>query len=191
MCGKRNNLSVKLAASVLLLGSFLPGLAAVVGDPTTEAGKKVWLRHLIPLPHEIGWIHFVESPTAGIRVRFRAQAGEIEIHAARQLATALGITATNAPGGNGFEILIGVCDGQGRLDGLVVPDFQRLARLSNQQQAYLIRPVGENQLVLAALDEKGVCYASRTCWPLWTKEASAMQVGRCVNCSNTVGTRIA
>jgi hypothetical protein len=162
MCAKPNNLSLNLAASVLLLGSFSPGLATVVGDPTTEAGKKEWLRHLIPLPHEIGWTRAVELPTAGIRVRFRAQAGEIEIHAARQLATELGVTATNAPGGDSFEILIGVCDGQGRLDGLVVPDFQRLAKLPNQQQAYLIRPVGKNQLVLAALDARGVCYASRT-----------------------------
>ena len=153
---------VLLAASVLLLGSFSAGLAAAVADPITETARKEWLRHLIPLPQEISLTRAVDLPTASIHVRFRSQAGEIEARAARQLAAAMGTTATNERGGDGFEILIGVCDGQGRLGDLVVPDFQRLAKLPNHQQAYLIRPVGETQLVLAALDERGVCYASRT-----------------------------
>ena len=154
--------SILLAVSALLLGSFSTGRAVVVSGPVSEAARKEWLRRLIPLPHEIGWTHAVDLPTARIHVRFRARAGEIETHAARQLAATLGITATNAQGGDSFEILIGVCDGQGRLDGLAVPDFQRLARLPNHQQAYLIRPAGESRLVLTALDERGVCYASRT-----------------------------
>ena len=150
------------AAWIVLLGSLLTASAAGPSETVTEAQRKEWLRRLIPLPHEIAIMHKLDLAASEVRVRFLEGAGKIEAHAAGQVAMALGVTATTQRSGDGFEILIGVCDAQGKLADTIVPDAGRLATLPNRQQAYVIRPVGESQLVLAALDEKGVYYASQT-----------------------------
>jgi hypothetical protein len=86
----------------------------------------------------------------------------MEEHAAREIETAIGCPAAGTAGTGTFDIVIGLCDPQGMVNETAVPDASRLSGLPNREQAYLIRPVGPNRLVLGALDERGVVYASRT-----------------------------
>ncbi len=128
-----------------------------VGD-TTE-----WLRWLIPLPKEVSIQQQVELPSADVRITLAEGAGELQRSAARNLRALFQQKAgTEADAGDGFEILLGVCNAQGRIGDLAVPDAARLRRLPNREQGYVIRPVGTDRLVLAAADAPGLFYAALT-----------------------------
>ena len=47
---------------------------------------------------------------------------------------------------------------------------ERLAKLPNSEQAYLIEPLGDDKLVLAALSPKGVYYAAQTMRQLLSRQ---------------------
>ncbi len=122
-----------------------------------------WLRWVIPLPREAEIREQVTVPADTVHVSLAPGAGPLERHGARRLRDLFRERAgVEAETGTGFEILLGVCDEQGRIGSFTVPDAGRLAGLPNSDQAYLIRPLGTDRLVLAALDPKGVFYAALT-----------------------------
>ncbi len=154
MAGK---LLLKLMALCCATGAWAESAAV------TDAQSAEWLCWAIPLPKEAKILRQVKLPAAAVKLTARAGAGELELHALRQLQDLFRAQA-GVDGGQGgaFEILIGVCDAQGRLGDAIVPDAARLAELPNKEQACLIRPLGDNRLVLAALDGRGVFYAALT-----------------------------
>lgn len=120
------------------------------------------VQRVIPLPKEISIKEQVTLPVGDVRIALAPGAGPLEQNAVRKLRSLfLENSGLDAGQGKVFEILIGVCK-DGRLGDVAVPDAQRLAKLPNSQQAYLIRPVGANRLVLTALDARGVFYAAIT-----------------------------
>ncbi|NOZ19895.1 MAG: hypothetical protein GXP25_02270 [Planctomycetes bacterium] len=150
-------------------GRVIAVLAAVAATalaaPKPESAKGVTelLQRLIPLPKEISIKQQVTLPAAAVRIALRRDAGELEQNAARKLRQLfLNKAGVDASAGGEFEILLGVCDAQGRIGDVTVPDAARLKKLPNREQAYLIRPVGADKLALAALDERGVFYAAVT-----------------------------
>jgi len=154
---------VRQAALLIGMTLFLsaaqwPALGA--GVAAEEASR--WVRWVIPLPKEITISGKVEIPASAVRIRLRQGAGEVEKTAADELV-ALFREKSSADGSSGrFEILIGVCDAQGRIGDVTVSDAAKLRDMPNWEQAYVIRRVGEDRLVLTALDERGVYYAAQT-----------------------------
>lgn len=132
-------------------------------EPESARDTTEWLRWLIPLPKEVSIEQQLTLPSADVRITLADGAGELEHNAARKLRALFHEKAgTEADAGDGFEILLGVCDAQGRIGELAIPDAARLRELPNREQAYVIRPVGTDRLVLAAMDAPGVFYAALT-----------------------------
>lgn len=123
--------------------------------------EEQWLRHLLPLPHEIVFDGTVACPAGAVAVRTRNGAGPVEQEAAAELRRLLEDTGGTASTGARFEILLGTADAEGKL-GDVTVDVERLKDLPNSAQAYAIVPQGTGRLVLAGLEESGVYYAART-----------------------------
>ena len=133
--------------------------------PQVEAARDTsgWLRWLIPFPKEVCIERQVTLPSADVRIVLAGGAGELERNAARKLRALFQEKGgSEADAGGGFQILLGVCDAQGRIGQLAVPDVARLRELPNREQAYVIRPVGTDRLVLAAMDARGLFYAALT-----------------------------
>lgn len=145
------------------------GLAmAVVFQAATALGQSIsvsgleaatWLRWVVPLPKQVSIPAKQVVPLEGVAIRLRQGAGDVEQFAADQLRA---ILACKQRGESRFELLLGVCDAEGRLEGQVAPGAAELARLPNREQAYLITPLGENRIVLTGLDPRGVSYAAAT-----------------------------
>ncbi len=146
------------AATMLILA----GAATTCGasTPVSPSEQAEWLRWLLPLPKQISIDGKVELPAADVRVVLARGSGRVVQTAADELRAFLG----DAEGGEQgrFEILLGVCGSDGKLDDLAVPGAAGLAELPHHEQAYVVRPVGDNKLVLAALDSRGVYYAAQT-----------------------------
>lgn len=151
-----------VAASVAV--SML-GVASAVAAPEPVSRKEQdhWRRSLIPLPQEIAIDSKITLPVSEVRVHLRNNANDVERHAARRLIEVLGTSGASDDSAGHFELLIGVVDDRGRLKGVDLGDeVSRLKRLPHADQAYVIRPADGNRLVLAALSERGVFYASQT-----------------------------
>ena len=131
-------------------------------EEVTKQEEARWFRWLIPLPKQIAIREKVTLASAEVGIRLREGAGDVERQVAGELASLLKAKADADLNGGGFEILIGVCDAQGRLEGTAIPGAEELSGLPNSEQAYVIRPTGERRLVLTALNERGVYYAGRT-----------------------------
>ena len=130
-------------------------LPAVV-DSTGE-----WVDYLLPFPQEISIATWVSRAPGAVSVRSRPQANEVELQAASELRQLFVDKGGAVPDGDDFEILLGVVDANGFLDRIPV-DTRPLLDLPNREQAYLIQPHGDRQLLLVALDGCGVYYAART-----------------------------
>ncbi len=128
----------------------------------TPQEETLWLRHLIPLPHEIRFERKVVLKPSDISIIIRKNAGDIERNAAKELKNLFKSKAGMVPTGKKFSIVIGIADQNGRLNGHAVTDFSRLNELPNSDQAYIIQPYGENTLILTALNGKGIYYAAVT-----------------------------
>jgi len=150
--------AVLAAGMLLVLGAVAEGVLPVTVD---EAGQ--WLNGVIPLPKEVSLAQQVTLSACDVTLTLRADAGDLERNALRKLQT-LFLDKAGAEGvaAGKFEILLGVCDASGRVGDVTVPDAARLQTLPNREQAYLIRPIGTDRLVLTALDARGVFYAALT-----------------------------
>ena len=120
-----------------------------------EMDEKVWLRHLMPLPHEISIGDRIECRPQDVSIVIRPDAGDIERRAAAELERLFGMEADGEPTGR-FAIEIGVADDE------TGEDIDRLKALPNCEQAYLIRPEGRERLRLTALSGSGIFYAVTT-----------------------------
>jgi len=136
--------------------------AAAAGEPATPVSGRdadQWLRWVVPLPKQATIPAKRVLPLEAVKVRLSEGAGDVEQYAARQLQALLPQKGT---GHGGFEILLGVCDPQGRLGKDTVPGAAELAKLPNREQSYVIAPLGEDRLALVGLDPRGVSFAART-----------------------------
>jgi len=151
---------------------FFPAILAVImgfNETTTAETATVnrreqqeWLRNLIPLPHEISIPEKAVLHPGGITIRVRKGADETEREAGRHLERLFEARTGAVPSGKEFEILLGVVDHEGKLEGIRIDGVEKLRELPNSDQAYIIRPAGDGRLVLAALNGKGVYYAAVT-----------------------------
>ncbi|MBB31053.1 MAG: hypothetical protein CME25_19360 [Gemmatimonadetes bacterium] len=114
------------------------------------------VRHLLPLPKQIDFVDLVVLEQREIGVVLREGAGAIEENAAGELREQVVNHGVECKGEGGFEVHLGVDN----------PEFEEdlldLRQVPNCEQAYLIRPVGNNRIVLTALSERGIVYAVRT-----------------------------
>ncbi len=158
-------MSIKMFFVLTFLFSCLSSLNA---ETVIKNSKEynAWLRHLIPLPHEIAITEKITLDPKGVSITVRSNSGEIERQAAVELRELFKEKTGDIPSGKIFEILIGVTDSQGKIEGISVRNVTRLNELSNNDQAYIIQPDGKNKLILTGLNEKGVYYAVRTLYQL-------------------------
>jgi hypothetical protein len=129
--------------------------------------EKQWLRHLIPLPHEVSIKQEVTLNPSEVRITFKKNAGEIEKNAARELEELFKARSGIVPAGKKFEIRIGVKDP--RVSSKLL---ERLGKVSHPEQGYIIQPDGGNRLILTGINEKGVYYAVRTIYQLLEQKIS-------------------
>ncbi|MFA6108967.1 MAG: hypothetical protein WDA75_09360 [Candidatus Latescibacterota bacterium] len=145
---------------------------ALAVEPVSPATAQAMLDRVIPLPKEVSITRQVGVPRAAIRVRVAPGAGELEQRATDELRTALG--CGQEPGARSFEILLGVLDDRGRAAGVDLPGAAtRLRALPNADQAYLLRPVGDDRLILTGLTGLGVHYAALTLTQLLVADSAA------------------
>jgi len=156
---KRIKLVTGFACVLLILGVAQSSMAAVK-VPSTE--QQQWLRWVIPLPKKIDISRKVELPASEVKITLRKDAGEVEKTAFNELLSLFKEKGKTDCSSGSFEILIGVCDKDGKLEGTSVPGAKELKNLANCEQAYIIYPVKKNLLALTASGEKGVYYAAQT-----------------------------
>ncbi len=143
----------------------LPGWArppaAGVGPVTFEDARS-WLRFVIPMPQRVRIEGQLRLAPSDLRFRLRPGASEVEHAAVRRLAEQLRQKAGIKGFEGSFPIVIGVCDAQGRLGGTPVPGAESLDTCPNADQAYLITPLAERGLAVAAKSEPGGCSGATT-----------------------------
>ncbi len=140
--------------------------SVVMAGPVKVSSQEraAWLRWVIPLPKQIAINGKLEVDATDVKLRVRTGAGEVERNAAGEMAKLFrDKTQAKLDLDRGrFEIFLGVCDRQGRIEDVTLSEAAQLIKRPNWQQAYVIRPVGSNRLVVTALDERGVFYAAQT-----------------------------
>ncbi|MDX9979747.1 MAG: glycoside hydrolase family 20 zincin-like fold domain-containing protein, partial [Lentisphaeria bacterium] len=120
-----------------------------------------WLRRVIPLPKE-----------ASIPAKLPVPAGEVKLTllddspAGRQALAQIREVFLRKAGSEGtgtqVELVLGLLDPAGKVAEWSVPDAARLAELPNADQAYVIRPLDNGRIVLAARTSAGLYYAALT-----------------------------
>ena len=141
----------------------------------TGETENEWPKYLLPLPHEFAIEGLVECRPGDVGLRTRDGAGELEKQAAAELRQLFVEKSGVDPIGEAFEIVLGVVHAEGTLEGVEV-DVERLRKLPNKEQAYLIVAQGEERLLLAGLDGRGVYYAARTLYQLLEFKISSEKV---------------
>lgn len=156
-----------LTGAALIFGFLLLAAttqAKTMEMPVSKGEQSRWLRWVIPLPKRIRIEKKVQVKASEVCIRLREGAGDVEQNAAEELVALFkekaGITPSSGPAS--FEVLIGVCEPQGRISGTIVPGAADLATAPNSEQACVIRPLKGNRLALTSLDERGVYYAVQT-----------------------------
>jgi len=132
------------------------------GLPVNHEAEQKWIASLIPLPHEISISNAVAMHVSELNVLARPNAGLVEKQAVEELGEFLQSATDVRHTNRYFEIIVGVADGSGSLLGHRIENIERLKKCPNNEQAYLIQPVGANRLVVVGLHEKGVYYGVQT-----------------------------
>lgn len=141
---------------VLWLCSIFNTIAQSAPDvaKTSSREAQAWMRWVIPLPKEARIPRKVNLSAASVKVTLAGKLSPLRKNALRNLRSLFIDKAGVDPvAGEGFEVLLGLCDQSGRIGGITVPDADRLRKLPNREQAYLIRPIGTTMLVIAAIVE--------------------------------------
>ena len=137
--------------------------AEAVHKPVTPQQAHDWLLRVIPLPKEVVLESKVVVPVSGVRVSIQQTRMVPHVLAANELLADLkrrgGEQASTA---ETFTLLVGLLDAEGKVAGRAVPGADRLSKLANSEQAYLIRPLDDSTLVVTGLDTKGVFYGVKT-----------------------------
>ncbi|MBU0606963.1 MAG: hypothetical protein KKI08_03715, partial [Armatimonadetes bacterium] len=162
-----------MKTSLCLLATLVAvvALAAPVARPI---GNEVWLNHLLPLPKQIKIEGVVTVAASAVAVRPSASATDVELQGAKEIEAALAGSpspaATPRPAeaaGPGkakpkFEILMGLCNPNGRFEGMTIAEAAQLRKKPNYEQAYCIVPAGKSKLIITALTPKGLYYGALT-----------------------------
>ena len=127
--------------------------------------NRQWLRYLLPLPHEIAIADRLELHPAELQLRVVPNTNALANQAAAELRQLFTDRAECSLNGDGFTITLVLADDQSRLADTSIT-VERLQGLPNREQAYLIQPTGPDQLVIAALDGRGLYYGTRTLYQL-------------------------
>ncbi len=130
--------------------------------PVVAEEAQQWLRWVIPLPKKVRLEGELTVPVAEIVVQLGQKATDVEQNAWEELVELIRTKTGTAPGGSGFRILAGVCDAQGKIDGTAIPGANELAAMPNAEQAYVIVPLSEPGLAVAALTPRGVYHGLKT-----------------------------
>ena len=138
------------------------GQAGSPVEPVDEQAAKRWLRWVIPMPKRVRLTGKLPLPASDIRLRLRSGATDVEQFARDELAKLIADKTGVEPLDGPFQILIGVCDAQGKIDGVAVAGADKLRGLKNDDQAYVISPLPERGLAVAGLTERGVYHGVKT-----------------------------
>jgi len=125
----------------------------------TRQEEALWIHNLIPLPHEIKIEQKIILMPSDISVIIRKDANNMERNAASELENLFESKTGIIPAGKKFSIIIGIADRNGKLNNHNIKNFERLKKLPNNDQAYIIQADGNNTLILTALNDKGIYYA--------------------------------
>ena len=163
-----------LFPAVLVLCS----VPALRGQPLEVSANEArnWTGHLIPLPHELSIKRKLVLQPDKVKVHLDAGSADIGEQAADDLRALFRERAGVEPNGDKFRIVIGLVDGAEAGRHLSTEEKRRLQALPNHEQAYLIKPVGGERLVLAAVHPRGLSYAARTLHQLLEPYLSKQQV---------------
>ncbi len=147
-------------ASIFLLSAIILGAETL---PVAPDEAEAWLDYTLPLPQKINISAKQIVKPAELRIEISSDADEITRNAAELLKTYIRErTDCEMPADPGFKVLPGVLNAQNKINGMAVEGAEVLRKLPNNDQAYLIRPHGENMLIIAALDSKGAYYGMLT-----------------------------
>ena len=155
------NMKKSIVLTLILFVFSIPSINAEVVI-ITQQEETLWLRHLIPLPHEIKLQRKVIMKPSDVSIIVRKNASDIEHNAAAELENLFKSKTGIAPTGKKFSIIIGIADRNGRVNGHTVTNIERINSLPNNDQAYIIQTYDDNTLILTALNGKGIYYAAVT-----------------------------
>lgn len=127
-----------------------------------DGAKALWRREVLPLPHELAIKQVQRLKPGEVLVKGRPGASGLEQVSVSNVVELFREKTGVVPEGKGFEILIGLIDDKGKLEGIDVPNATRLKEVPNRDQAYVIQPVGEKVLIVAALSDRGLYYGTQT-----------------------------
>jgi len=150
-----------------LLAAVALSVAAVTAggaEPhsVSASAAKTWLRSMIPLPKEVKIARSVKVAQDGVKLTVTDDSPLGRQAGKRLQDLFLEKAGVDGLSGAEFEVVLGIVGADGKVGGIDVPEAARLRDLPNREQAYLIRPIGEKQLVLAALSPRGLFYAVLT-----------------------------
>lgn len=149
------------SAETLLI--YLISLLIIMPVNAQDNEDQKWLDRLIPLPKEIQFEGYTIVSADDVSVCVRNGATELESNAAKQLAIQLDVPIHPGDNAGRCDILVGIIDDRGMLNDVSLKeDASRLRTLPNSDQAYVIRCLDNDRVVLAALNEYGVYYAVQT-----------------------------
>ena len=153
---------MKRILSVLPVWALLAVPLPAQVEPVSEAEAQRWTRHLIPLPKEISIANKISVTPRGVAIKVDADAGAIVQTAGGELRALFETKAGGAPAGEPVEIRLGLTASPAIRRHLSPDLLKRLEALPNHRQSYSITPIQDGGLLLAAVDPKGLYYASRT-----------------------------
>jgi len=147
-----------------LLAAIVLGCVRLWGDvaAVSQSEEALWRREVLPLPHALSIKQIQRLKPGEVMIKGRSGSFGLEQVSVSNVVELFREKTGIAPEGKGFEILIGLMDDKGKLEGIDVPQSKQLNELPNSDQAYVIQPVGEKQLVVAALSDRGLYYGTRT-----------------------------
>lgn len=149
-------------------GSCCYGEGQIV-DKSEEAD---WLFYTLPLPHSVSIKAKNIIKPSDISIVMPAAAGDIERNAVEIFKEFFKEKTGIIPAGNKFQIIFGLLDKRNTVNGIKLKNADKLRDFPNNDQAYIIEADGENKLVVAALDPKGIYYGMHTLRQLLARNIS-------------------
>ena len=153
-------LKIMIALSLFFSASISIFPKALKQVSVSECQK--WTQHLLPLPHEISIKEKILLDRSEIRFLLSLGSGETEKTAFDMISKLIRPGTSQIRATYGYEIVIGIPDVGGTVEGIPIRRFKELNNVPNRDQAYLIQPVGYEKLVLTALNPKGLWNAAVT-----------------------------